>query len=998
MEIPADHSGNGSHRRASSYTRLISSARAALESCQHEEALTLCEAALKAGRLRAEQEALARCLMAEACDNLARFTDAVHTLSLYEQDDARRRLTRATQAQVCLWLGSAFGGTTEIPKAISFARQALALAEELSDPVAIAKCHLLLGTLYRRLGEVWFARDHLMRVTTDAPRHGDQLLLAQAYNGLGIVSALEGEWDKACEEFKHGYEALADADAPLLGGSLDVNLAAVATLQGRMRESLTLLERAVPQLERARHPRLVVNARSNLGHSLLRLGEISRAEAALTQSLAEAQSCEALLIAASTLETLGELRSIQGEFSAAEELFGQSLATLRSIRAGFNEAMALLTHGRCQLLAGRIAQAAVSFRSSFTICERIGDPRGQAAAQLGLIETHLATGATDAAQILFAEASPATEQLGNLPLIGQLREVSGLLALALGHQSEAIRCFNQAISVQEVLEDPYRCAVALQRLGEACARYGDTTRAREALNRARQTFLKLNAQPMLAQTEASLRQLSPANETESARRADATDPVTVITRLLEAGFSRDLLLHELTRVLHDEFGVTPVIVIRLTPGEAAEPLCYRGCDEREARSLSQHVAVPGGAVPHGAIHRLRAADDGALWLYLGKHREGLPDALVTLLLKQLRLGLERCAGQPRNTKPFVPESPSQGVHHFSLPGLIYCSEAMRKVVGQIHSLRSSNITVLITGETGTGKELVARAIHAFSSRAGHPFVPFNCAAAPRELLESQLFGHRRGAFTGATADFPGVIGAAEKGTLFLDEIGELAREMQPKLLRFLQSGEIHRLGEAAPRHADVRVIAATNRDLEEMVAGGEFRADLYYRLNVIQLHLPPLRERREEIALLAEHFLARYSEAAEKRGLALSPAVLNLLRQYNWPGNARQLENEMQRLVALAPAQAKVTPELLSPHISRHSQLRLISPAPEGARRTLAEAVSETEKQMIVEALARHQGNISKVAQELKVSRLGLRNMMRRHHILARQGSTSGKPIASNGN
>lgn len=316
-------------------------------------------------------------------------------------------------------------------------------------------------------------------------------------------------------------------------------------------------------------------------------------------------------------------------------------------------------------------------------------------------------------------------------------------------------------------------------------------------------------------------------------------------------------------------------------------------------------------------------------------------------------------------------------------GLVYCSEAMKKVVEQVLSLRDSNITVLITGETGTGKELVARAIHAFSKRAAHPFIPFNCASAPRDLIESQLFGYRRGAFTGATADFPGMIGAAEKGTLFLDEIGELAREMQPKLLRFLQNGEIQRLGETAPHIVDVRVLVATNRNLEEMVAAGTFRADLFYRLNVIQFYLPALRERREEIPLLAEHFLALYTAQAEKKEITLAADVMTLLKQYDWPGNARQLENEIQRLVALAANGTEIMAELLSPHIRNQPRIRLVAPLVSASSQpTLAEAIATTERQLITRALTHHKGNISRAAAELGVSRYGLRKMLHRHQLL----------------
>ncbi len=992
MGATSNHLVNGSpdsRQRVQSYSSLINAARVALDHCQHEEAITHCEAALKLPRLRAEQEAAVRCTLAEAWDNLARFSEALQALQAYEPEATRARLTPLMQSEVCLRLGYAYGGTAEIPQAISLAKESLALASQQNEPTAIGKCHLLLGTLYRRLGELWFAGDHLAKSIESASHGNNHLLLAQAYNGLGIVSSLEGETDSAREAFSQAREALAEADSPLLRGSLDVNLAAIAALQGRMRESVTLLEGAVPELERARHPRLIVNARSNYGYSLLRLGETGRAREVLEKALAEARDCEASLIAASTLESLGELHALQGEFETAENLLGQSLGMLKSIRVSFNEAMALLTRGRCLLLADKTTEAAEAFRAGFEISERMGDPRGKASARLYLIEAHLESGELSEAQRMLVEVRAEVERLANLPLIGHLREVSGLIALANGHETEAIRYFNQTVSIWEMLEDRYRSAVTRYHLGCTYARHQDPDRAFEALNRASTAFQNLAARPMLARTEAALKKLHRDAAPNLLRRSHTTDVISVLSRLLEAGFSRELLLHEVTRVLHEDFAVSPVIIFRQNSDHSRVPVAYQGCDERQALGLSQGITAEGHQSTEGEVHKLSDEHDELLLLYLGQRRIELSESLVALIIKQLRFGLARCHCAPRGGRSATPDAAPDD-HTLSLPGLIYRSEAMRKVIAQIQSLRSSDITVLITGETGTGKELVARAIHAFSNRAEQPFVPFNCAAAPRELIESQIFGHRRGAFTGATADFPGVIGAAEKGTLFLDEIGEMARDLQPKLLRFLQNSEIHRLGETTPRIANTRVIAATNCDLEEMVSAGEFRADLYYRLNVIQFHLPPLRERREEIPLLVEHFLARYTAQTGNQGITLPSSVLSLLKQFDWPGNARQLENEIQRLVALTPAGASISAELLSPQISKQAKLRLVTPLSTPTHsHTLAEAVAETEYRIISAALVRHHSNISKMADELGVSRYGLRNMMRRHQLVPERKTAS---------
>ena len=230
------------------------------------------------------------------------------------------------------------------------------------------------------------------------------------------------------------------------------------------------------------------------------------------------------------------------------------------------------------------------------------------------------------------------------------------------------------------------------------------------------------------------------------------------------------------------------------------------------------------------------------------------------------------------------------------------SGQMRDLMADARRVANTNVSVFITGESGTGKEILARAIHHFSDRAAKPFIPFNCTAVPRDMLESQLFGHRRGSFTGADRDHAGMIGAARDGTLFLDEIGELGLDLQPKLLRFLESSEICPLGESTPFSVNVRVVAATNSNVEQLVTDGRFRDDLFYRLNVIRLRIPPLRERRDEIPALVRHFLAVSAAEFKKGDVRVSEEIMEHLLLCRWPGNVRQLQNEVRRMVALAPS------------------------------------------------------------------------------------------------
>jgi DNA-binding NtrC family response regulator len=302
---------------------------------------------------------------------------------------------------------------------------------------------------------------------------------------------------------------------------------------------------------------------------------------------------------------------------------------------------------------------------------------------------------------------------------------------------------------------------------------------------------------------------------------------------------------------------------------------------------------------------------------------------------------------------------------------------MRELMLLGQKVARTNVSVLITGESGTGKEILARAVHAHSARADKPFVPFNCTAVPREMLESQLFGHRRGAFTGADRDNPGLIRAARDGTLFLDEIGELSQDLQPKLLRFLESGEIAPLGEPGPVTVDVRIIAATNARLEQLVQAGRFREDLFYRLNVFRLLIPPLRERRDEVPALAQYFVSNAATEFGKGRMQLAQETMEHLLLYGWPGNVRQLQNELRRMVALADPDSTLTPAALSPEIRRSGQR---SPTrgdgmPQMALALddrLRPALARVEREMITAALRASQGRVDRAARSLGISRKGL--------------------------
>ena len=317
---------------------------------------------------------------------------------------------------------------------------------------------------------------------------------------------------------------------------------------------------------------------------------------------------------------------------------------------------------------------------------------------------------------------------------------------------------------------------------------------------------------------------------------------------------------------------------------------------------------------------------------------------------------------------------------YEFSGIIGKSKSMMDIFNTIRKISPFDTTVMITGATGTGKELIARAIHFNGPRKTNQLVTINCGAMSPELLESELFGHKKGSFTGATSDKPGLFETASGGTLFLDEIGDMPQPLQVKLLRALQEGEIRRVGENTVRNVDVRVIAATNRDLSEDIKAGSFRQDLYYRLNVVPISIPPLNERQEDILPLSLHFLEKYSSKMDKGETSIAPDAMKLLLTNPWPGNVRELENSVERALAMCGDSTTLS-AIHFPQVSSGSAVI----STEGAGSSLKARMRVVEKQFIVEALADTGGKITRAAENLDVTRQHLHNKIKQYGLKNRK-------------
>jgi len=318
---------------------------------------------------------------------------------------------------------------------------------------------------------------------------------------------------------------------------------------------------------------------------------------------------------------------------------------------------------------------------------------------------------------------------------------------------------------------------------------------------------------------------------------------------------------------------------------------------------------------------------------------------------------------------------------FAFNKFICASESSKTMRRKLERIIDTDATVLITGETGTGKNLIAETIHENSSRRAYSFVTINCTNIPETLLESHLFGHEKGAFTGAISTKKGMVEEAGKGTILLDEIGDLHLNLQSKLLRFLETNEFERVGSTISRKVDVRILAATNHDLEQLVNSGRFRSDLFYRLNVISLYVPPLRERREEIPILTSYFLEKICRESKSSPKSIHPRVMRIFLDYPWPGNIRQILHEIEQMVILGRYDDVLTADLLSSDLLAFSGDNPMIHGNLNEKATLHESIAIMEKRLVVDALRRTEGNRSEAARTLGLTRKGLLNKIKRYRI-----------------
>ena len=986
-----------------SLTRELDEVRSLLDQGLSTEAKDRLALLISNARYNPQILALARCALSTALEQQGYYRDSLAAVAMYEAPEARVKLDDQTVSYLRVQIGLGYNYNGDHPKAIAMLQSTLRDYAE-SGAVNLGHIYAALSRTYRTINEYPIARDYAQRALESFRQNGDWRGLAESYFGVGVADLQEGRYESALENFGQALKLIGDRPAAYVLGRTYANMAGCCWFLKRPQEGIDHLKKAITYYERTDHKTNAADGYNNLGINLILIGHWDRAQESLERALALATEVdERGAKVPMFLDSLGELHMLRGDLDQAKDYLSRAVALATENGNKWYAAQALRTLGRCYLAIADPDKALAKAREALTLAETIGDRQAICESRLIAAEAHLLTRDLDeCSKELQRVSEQTTDSATDLGFTGEAHRLNGMLNMSRGDAAAAAQHFGSSVSIFDMLGDRYRAARAHLELGRAYATILPD-RAGEHLSRALNTFRELGARLDLSRAEEELRDLARTTPERIQEQSALTQLLTL--RLAEAVASRELLLRELAAVMRQETGAHRVVITERGERHQPKVVIAMGCTPPESVKLAVELdplqdddtARERYCRKHdAAVIVLKSSNAPAATLYLApRNRSMLPKGVaLEPLLRVVELGMDVCALRAGAQKSGTHENADELTGTSLMPGFIHSSPAMTQLVEEVHKIRSSDVTVLVTGESGTGKELVARAIHAISSRRAKVFVPFNCTAVPKELSEGYLFGYRRGAFTGAVNDSHGVIRTAAGGTLFLDEVGDLPLDVQPKLLRFLQEGEIQPLGEQRPSKVDVRIIAATNTDLEEMVAQGRFREDLYYRLNVIRLRVPPLRERRSEIPTIVNYYVNHYAAKFGRKDIQITPQAVDLLMVSDWPGNVRQLCNEIQRTVARAEDGTIITPEHLSPELKRTSSPTTPSAAAAASiaslpssnvqsTGTLADALAEVERRMISDALRRHNGNISRAARELGLTRRGLYLKLERHDLSA---------------
>jgi len=808
-------------------------------------------------------------------------------------------------------------GSTE--ETLLSCQRALDCAERSKDTHQIASTLALL--LERSCDRVGFNASLPMaaRARRAAINCGDPQISAALHLAFGRLEARAGRFGLALRHFYLTRQLLKLDPNQQLQASVDLDESSLLALNGEARKAIDLAQSGANAAKASGWGKGSLVGAANLAYLLLSVGDLPKAAQALTS--AREQKFRSTSYDLVLSETRAQLEVAFGNVQVAEKILTDALQQSLGAPVWYRLAV---EHSRVRVLIHQKRWHDAADLAKRCQIEALSGGAGTFGSLflLALVEAN--------ARINGAEipSMPQDESEPTLLLVGSRYLASAVALRATGAIPFAVPQLERAVRVLGYSANKPTEIAAIEALTEIRASFG---------------------------SEAD-------KQTIQHRRSPDLDSAVA---LLELAGHPHILGREALALLQQTGCAEAAALVASTP-TSVRVIAAEGWTDREAL-VAVRAAAPDDLIPLGP-HR------DETWQILARPRPELDHRCTLAAIRKILTTARTLDQYRRDEKQRAALWPAEALD--GDPESIWVSEKSAELLTTGRRIASAPVPILLTGETGTGKEMLARAIHKASNRAERAFLPFNCSAVPRDMLESQLFGYRKGAFTGADTAFPGVIRSAAGGTLFLDEIADVPLDLQPKLLRFLDKHEIHPLGESQPVTVDVHVIAATNAHLEQLVAQGRFREDLVYRLNVVHLRIPALRERREEIPQLVEHYLRRFGSEHHKGRLAISDELLEYLLLYSWPGNIRQLAHEVQRLVAFAEPDSTLSPALLSPEILASRRTIAVSDDEAEVRvrldQPLPAAVEFLEQMMVRRALDRARGRVEEASRLLGISRKGL--------------------------
>lgn len=952
--------------------------------------------------LTKDKQALLERYLSYTLETQGRYKESFEIIDKYDNEELLNQLDLETQVLVINQLAIGLNNTNEHQQAFELLTYSQNLAEETELSHLFGEIYIGLSKINRKLSEFPLALENAQKALNFYREEANWYGMADSYHTLAISYHMEGNSQKALENYQLAIKIIGENTAPFLLAKIYSDMSGTLWKLRRPQEGIECLEKSIEFFSQTEHKLQTTAAYNNLGINLMMLGEWTRAEQMIQQAANVSKELNHPNLSA-ILDSLAELKLLRGEVDEAIKSVKEGVKIAEEAKKDWYLIQALRTLARCYLAKGNYEKAVETAERTISICQKMGETPYANMVRLVIAETYLEKDELNECKN-YLTVIEDVEAENDFFVMGNIQRIKGLIELKKGNSTQAWHYFSRGLTIFESAGDLYYTALSHFLLGESLAEK-QPQKASKHLIKASEIFRKLGVEHFYQKAEEKIENLG----TQDIEDAGSTvSSQLLMQRLAEATASRELLFRELTSILQQESKARRIIIAQLNEQNRFYPFITHGYTAAESADLVEKLNIANAQkdletfskTKNLSVNPLKTsnAPPAILLLYPRSGKQLLNGSEIKPLLRVVELGMDVCAlrenDRVQRNEPEASPFTSQSL----MPGFIHSSPAMTELVEEVYKIRSSDVNVLITGESGTGKELVSRAIHTVSNRKDKIFIPFNCTTVPKELAEGHLFGYKKGAYTGASSDSPGVIRSADGGTLFLDEVGDLPLDVQPKLLRFLQEGEVQPLGEKSPIKVDVRIISATNMDLEDQVSKGMFREDLYYRLNVIRLRVPPLRERRSEIEPIVNYYVNHYSTRFHKKGIKIPPQTIDLLMVCNWEGNVRQLCNEIQRIVARAEDGETITPDHLSPELKRSA--RPIAPV-EGSNvkpimsqigsvgtynigtngATLEEAVAELEKQMILDSLRRHQGNISQVARELDITRRGLYMKIERYGI-----------------